>query len=463
MEVQMNRLLCLGAVTVVFAGGAAALMADGAPKAVTTPAVTSVLAAGEPWLAGAVDWDGARIDLAKFGYSEKEFFFSGTTALGPYTSRMIVRRPIDAKRFNGTVIVEWLNASAGFDMDVDFPSLVPLIAKDGYAYVGVSAQQVTIEFLAKRDVVRYGRLKMTDAMPAQPAAFEVFSQAGMALRKNGNGDDPLSGLRAARLIAIGQSQSSSRLMTFINTVHGMTLEPVYDAFLPHSGGSAPTRFPAPILKLNSENEAPGYFAWRNVSNSNYRYWEVAGSSHQPLEGAENVLRLLTIARGGGPKCPYPLRGPGGPARVDPVLRSAVSHLDVWLRTGQAPPTGPVMEMVASEKDPKVGVIQRDKYGNALGGIRLPQQEVPTGRNGPAYACSSQTFPQFDPFDGNADAGKDPTDTYIEPANLKALYKNNDDYFKKFTAAAKVAEQQGFLLKADVERLLGEAKTVKIDR
>src|SRR5262249_24373502 len=158
-----------------------------------------------------------------------------------------------------TVIVEWLNASAGFDKDVDYLSLVPLVTRDGYVYVGVSSQQVTVEFLRKRDEARYGKLTMTDAMPSHPAAFEVFSQAGMALRKNGRGEDPLGGLRAARLIAIGQSQSSGRLTTFINTVHGLTLAPVYDAILPHSGGGPPTRFPVPIIKLNSENEAPGYF------------------------------------------------------------------------------------------------------------------------------------------------------------------------------------------------------------
>jgi hypothetical protein len=447
----------------VMAGVAARPAAEGAAKPVMTPAVTAAPAAGVPWLAGAVDWNGATIDLTKLGFSEKEYFFSGATAQGPYTSRMIVRRPIEVKRFNGTVIVEWLNASAGFDMDVDFPSLVPLLAREGYAYVGVSAQQVTVEFLTKRDSSRYGSLRMTDTLPAQPAAFEVSSQAGMALRKNGAGVDPLGGLRAARLIAIGQSQSSSRLMTFINSVHGLSLEPVYDAFLPHSGGPAPARFPAPILKLNSENEAPGYFAFRSVSDPKYRYWEVAGSSHQPLEGAQNVLRLLTIVRGGGPQCPYPLKGPGGPARVDPVLRSAVAHLDLWLRVGQAPPMAVGIDMMPFEDNPKIGAIQRDKFGNALGGIRLPQQEVPTGRNGPAYACSSQTFPQFDPFDGNADAGKDPTDKYFEPPNLKALYKNNGDYFTKFSAAAKAAQRRGFLLKFDVEGLLAEAKSVDVGK
>ena len=58
-------------------------------------------------------WNVTTVDLGPLGFTEEEFFFSGTTSVGPYTSRMLVRRPQDPRRFNGTVIVEWLNASSG--------------------------------------------------------------------------------------------------------------------------------------------------------------------------------------------------------------------------------------------------------------------------------------------------------------------------------------------------------------
>ena len=69
---------------------------------------------------------------------------------------------------------------------------------------------------------RYGSLFMAEAQPAQPAAFEVFSQAGMALRNNGGGRRSAGRPEAERLIAIGQSQSSSRLTTYINTIHDLS-------------------------------------------------------------------------------------------------------------------------------------------------------------------------------------------------------------------------------------------------
>ena len=56
------------------------------------------------------------------------------------------------------------------------------------------------------------------------------------------GVDPLGGLKARRVIAIGESQSASRLATYINSINPLANE--YDGFLrvvdtrqPHSHGS----------------------------------------------------------------------------------------------------------------------------------------------------------------------------------------------------------------------------------
>lgn len=437
------------------------------PAPVPTPTVSL------PPDAGAL-FNQSPVDPGDYGLSEEEFFFEGSTSLGPYKSRMIVRRPLKAKHFNGTVIVEWMNASSGNDIDVDWLSLLPIVAGQGYAYVAVTSQQVTVNFLAGWDPARYGSLNMAENPAAgQPAAFEVFSQAGAALLDNGNGVDPLSGLRAKRLIAIGQSQSSGRLTTMVSTVHGVTLEPVYDAYVPHAGGGAPTAFPVPVFKLNSENEAPGYFGSRGVSDPNYRYWEVPGTAHQPLEGTDYAIDLLTLVRGSFPICPFPYEGPGGPVPIDPVLRAAVVHLDLWIRTGHAPPQAPLIEMAPSPTNPNSGVIQRDAFGNARGGIRMPQQQVPTARNTPSFGCfvtlpngvmiPLATFPQFDAFDGGNDPAVDPTDTVnaSEPASTKAVYKTHGRYVAKFTVAALHAAHDGYIQWSDALRMIFEAATSDI--
>lgn len=104
-------------------------------------------------------------DLAPLGYSTEEFFFSGTassyklsaepTADGrwnavaaesaPYATRMVVVKPTDASKFNGTVVVEWLNVSAGADGSPDWNAAHRELIRSGYAYVGVSAQKVGVE------------------------------------------------------------------------------------------------------------------------------------------------------------------------------------------------------------------------------------------------------------------------------------------------------------------------------
>ena len=103
------------------------------------------------------------VDLAASGYVEQEFFASGTatafkadsmpsdgkwtitpTTTASYKTRIIVRRPADPAHFNGTVIVEWMNVSAG-ESAPDWDFLNPMLMRDGYAYVGVSAQKLGVD------------------------------------------------------------------------------------------------------------------------------------------------------------------------------------------------------------------------------------------------------------------------------------------------------------------------------
>jgi hypothetical protein len=460
---RFGRLIAAG--LVASAAFSTALSAQPAP--VGEPVVSAAPNVGEMWAQSA-------IDEARYGLTEEEFFFEGTTTKGEhYKSRMIVRRPANAARFNGTVIAEWMNASSGSDLDVDYTSVLPLLQRDGYAYVGITAQRVTVDFLRKRNPARYASLTMTDDQP-QNAAFEVFSQAGEALKGKFHGVDPLRGLKARVLIAIGQSQSSSRLTTFVNSVHGQTLAPVFDAVVLHSGGAAPTRFPLPILKLNSENEVPGYWSERGTANAVYRYWEVPGTAHQPLEGTEASLRLLDAARQpeGFPRCPFPYGGAGGPAPMDVVLRAGIVGLDRWVRTGRPLPAAPLVELAAPADSSNRGVIQRDRYGNALGGIRLPQQDVPTGRNTPSTGCrvtmggkavTLGTYPQWDAFDGGRDPVVDPEDKVnaAEPASAKAVYGSHANYVARFAKATDAALAGGFILKFDADAMKREAASSNI--
>ena len=93
-------------------------------------------------------------DIADVGYAAAEFFVSGTASSyagegasgkADYTTRIVVQTPTDAAKFNGTVLVEWLNVSGGIDAPAVWFGAHREIARAGYAYVAVSAQQVGVQ------------------------------------------------------------------------------------------------------------------------------------------------------------------------------------------------------------------------------------------------------------------------------------------------------------------------------
>ena len=205
-------------------------------------------------------------DLAQVGYEESEFFVSGTAAsfvadgtLGadgrwkvtpgstaPYTTRIVVRRPVDPRRFNGTVVVEWLNVSGGVDADPDWTEAHNELIRDGFAWVGVSAQSVGVNALKTEDAARYATL----SHPGDSFSYDIFSQAGRAVRADAA--LVLSGLRPRRVLAAGESQSAGRLVTYIDA-----LGPVahaFDGYLVHSRFSTGTPLSqAPQATVNVPN------------------------------------------------------------------------------------------------------------------------------------------------------------------------------------------------------------------
>ncbi len=237
-------------------------------------------------------------DEGEVGYREDEYYFSGTAksyiatdelgsdgvwSVAPaeaaaYKSRMVVDRPVNAADFNGTVVVEWFNTTAGLDSSPDWNQMHTELTREGYVWVGVSAQFAGIEVsgapfaipLKTLDVERYGSLHH----PGDSFSYDIFSQAAQAVR-NPVGLDPLEGLQVQRMIAVGQSQSASRLVTYVNAVHP-TID-LFDGFIIHSRGcrssqlsqspqvevATPdpayirTDIPEPVLALQSQTDAIG--------------------------------------------------------------------------------------------------------------------------------------------------------------------------------------------------------------
>jgi hypothetical protein len=448
------------AVLAACSGSSSELMATRPQAGSVTPAVVTG-PIGTAGLHGHPLWD-SWYDLGELGYVEQEYFVAGAAqshpagASAPYTTRIIVRRPAEPAQFNGTVLLDWVNVTAQFENAVDTLESHELFHREGFAYVHVSAQAAGIccvpELTPKLwDPVRYAAL----AHPGDDYAFDMFSQVAQAIRAPA-GVDPMGGLHVQRMIAMGQSQSASRLYDYVTEVQAQA--GVIDGFLIHSGGGRTYDPPpaVPVIQLFSEAEVspepPSDVA-------NYRAWEIAGAAHQNFwVGYHQVL-------GQGPRVLVDL--PQQPAsadedmhqvtanygeQIDPLqlicivagsqfptrylVSAALHHLNRWIIDGTLPPAGERFQFDGS------GQLARDEFGNGLGGIRLPPIEVPAARYvSDLCVLGGITIPFTD-------------------LELQQLYPSHADYFCRMQAATQRSVDEGFLLPEDAAELMGRVEAAK---
>ena len=161
-----------------------------------------------------------------------------------YKTRIIVRTPVDPKKFNGSVIVEWLNVTAGRDSDPDFGFAGPALLRDGFAYVGVTAQKVGVNGGFAIPIPGYHPKGLVDQNPSRykslhhpgdQYSYDIFSQAAQSLLLPA-GHNPLGSLHPVRIIADGESQSASRLVTYVDAIAPLTH--LFDGYLIHSRGDS---------------------------------------------------------------------------------------------------------------------------------------------------------------------------------------------------------------------------------
>src|SRR5215831_2856661 len=91
---------------------------------------------------------------------------------------------------------------------------------------------------------------------------------------------PTGGLQPKVVIGTGESQSASRLVTYVNSIH--PLAGVYDGFLLLSslGGKIRTDLATPVWKVSTEYDViQSEAAARQPDTDTIRLWEVAGTSH----------------------------------------------------------------------------------------------------------------------------------------------------------------------------------------
>jgi hypothetical protein len=382
-------------------------------------------------------------DLAGNGYVEEEFYVSGVADAYatsgaklasdvPYRTRVIVRRPVKANDFNGTVLVEWQNVTAGYDLDALWNRRH---MREGYAWVGVSAQRVGVDQLRGWSPARYGSLDVTGggAFTTDQLSYDIFAQAAQAVKSPG-AVDLLGGLDAERVLAIGASQSASRMTVYHNVVLPQEA-PVFDGYA-FIVGTAPSRVgPEPIIQVLSETDVQNPLTRRPDSDV-FRRWEVAGAAHSGWEGRE--YRIPLEIRDFGAETIYTCTNPPfSRIWLSQVIESAYGHLARWADGGAPPPHAPYLEFSGPTTK------ARNALGLALGGIQLSQIAVPTALN-----TGSNSGPSFCLLFG--------THVPFDDAQLDSLYRNHGQYVSSVRAVDRANVDAGFLLHADAQENQREA-------
>ncbi|MCW2864783.1 MAG: hypothetical protein JWP48_6491 [Actinoallomurus sp.] len=428
-------------------------------------------------------------ELKKAGYEEQEFFISGTatrynptptvdqqkqpaTAIGttPYTTRIVVRRPVRPARSAGVAVVDWQNVTAGHDIDTEWGTSGDYFVRHGWTWIGASVQRVGVNGatsgataglgLRQWNPRRYGSLDVTDdgAVLDDSQSFDIYSQIA-SLAKGRGGRNPLADLGISRVYAAGASQSGRFLGVYYNTVQ--PLRHVYDGFLfALSDSSLPPRdgVGTKAIRVFTENDiyrGAGVPSQTVPDGPTLRTWEIAGASHVPAYSTAEDAGDFRTTLGGiqsrefGAIPPVDCTNPG-PSQVTSwaAFHAAYDALDSWVHKGIAPRMAQPLAII--DPGPPAN-LARDANGIALGGIRLPDVEVPVGLNDGINSPASVDNPlsSFCVLYG--------THRDFTAAQLGTLYYGDRDYRRQVADDVRRLERQHFLLPEDGQVFMDAAR------
>jgi len=360
-------------------------------------------------------------NLPDFDYVAEEYFVSGTAAGLPYKTRILIRKPRDARKFSGYVVGEPTHRG-GNALICQFARYG--IGKRGHACMTVAARTINMNNpatagagLKEFNAARYGGLSVTNAQ-----TNEIIAQVGRLMRSNLSGGPMGNAYNVRRIIISGTSDASQATRDYMPGHVAFRMPdggPIYEGFfLTSTLGAAPvTIVDVPTIQMPSQSEVNGTDNYRrpdsDLPGNQFRIYEVAGMSHN--DARENPAF---------PGCTNPLSHfPHGA-----LTFMGLQHLLDWVGRGRVPPRADYMEVVNDETPQRR--VALDEFGNAKGGVRSTYLDVPVGtytipNSGPGL-CSQTGY--FTPF----------TD-----ARLNELYRNQLDYLSKVLVRATQLMAEGW--------------------
>ena len=395
-------------------------------------------------------------DLDHFKYIVKEYFVSGTAQGQPYTTRILVRRPADVKKFSGIVIAEPMHPSGNswmFHFTHTWAMTQGHISLEIVTAIAPQFQQTNAE--------RYKDLKI-----AGNQANDIIAQVGALIKSNPK-DGPLEGLPMRKMTLMGTSASAAIVTGYLpaHRVNRLAdMKPIFDGFLPTSqGGANPLpQIDVPMILIPTMTEVNAAAAAGNkyrrpdgdAPGDQFRIYEIAGMGH-------NDSRINPTYT------PDPCKYPVSKFPEGLMMSTALDHLIQWVDKGKVPPHAPY---IAVDNDAKNdgSLLALDANGNAKGGVRNPYVDAPTHR----YLVPNEANPTPVPNPSAAVAGRGEAGPSfycgiaayqlpLSPEQLKALYKNKKDYQSKVDQSIKQLIKDGWFPPVYRDLVLGDAAKANI--
>ena len=442
------------------------------------------------------------VDFKKAGYVEEEYFISGNANVydwntdgslsvkaekAPYTTRVLVRRPANASRFSGNVVVEPAMPARRYDWSLMWGYIHQGLIDRGDAWVGVTLP-ATSDSLKKFNPARYASISFANPNPTAacpgagkngPSATEdglrmdELSQVGAALKSPGG---PFGNLKVE---AIFMTTQGGDLLTYMDAIHPRAKlangKNVYDGYLARNPGNvqrlnqcapAPVandprggfkhQLGVPVIAVVAQGEVVASRWLRRPDSDDaadkFRLYEIAGVGHidkAAYAGFPTLADQTAIgAAQGTVEWPFNVTcDPAIPMLEQPALTyaydAAFQHLFNWARKGVPPPKA---ERIQIKEDVGEFVTTRtvalDEFGNGLGGVRTPYVEAPTA----SYFTTS-------PGPGAcAEMGRRVT---LDSPRLTGMYPNAKAYTAKVTQTTDRLVKEGWMTEVDAKRVKAE--------
>lgn len=454
------------------------------------------------------------VNLAGLGYTEQEYFFSGTarifdydypdvansTALhtirsNPYVDRMLVRRPADPAKFSGNVVIEILNDAVGADALTTWSQASRQFTGNGDAWVGFTSTPLGIAALKRVNPARYAGLSFASTYAGRNALnclsgyqsadepgvlLDIISQVSSLIKSNAP-TSPLSGLPVLRVFVGGYSLSALDLSQYINSVEPTLARPVVDGYMVGSGGlhAELNACASPVALLNRgtvpHSRTAAVFQTQTLSETQllsgipllpllpfqhdpdsdaaanrYRFYEIAGAAHVSAVLTDNRPIDSDVQAAFGTSFADIIQACRVPGDAFSTFPENVVYDRLWANLEAWASAGTAPPHAPLFLGP-------DRFGNQLGGIRSPAVDVPVA----TYSPSTNTSLYVTLGDASISCYLIGSTAPFDAGRLASLYPTHAAYAAAVSVDAQSLVSQGFLTGYDAATLIAQAQAAPV--